>query len=69
MWYLFPETKGLSLEEIGERFGDEVVIHLSEVTDEQLAELDEITSSGESHPRQVSHAVQEKPLAETVETV
>jgi hypothetical protein len=63
MWYLFPETKGLSLEEIGEKFGDEVVVHLNEVTDEQLAQLDGITSF------RASHLVQEKPAASTVETV
>ena len=63
MWYLFPETKGLSLEEIGEKFGDEVVVHLNEVTDEQLAQLDEITSF------RASHLVQEKPAALTVEKV
>lgn len=63
MWYLFPETNGLSLEEIGERFGDEVVVHLNEVTDEQLEQLDEITSHGGSH------LVREKPTASTVEAV
>ncbi|OQU95814.1 hypothetical protein CLAIMM_01981 [Cladophialophora immunda] len=63
MWYLFPETKGLSLEEIGEKFGDEVVVHLDEVTDEQIAQLDEITSF------KASDLVQEKPAASTVETV
>lgn len=26
-----PETKGLSLEEINEKFGDEVVVHLADV--------------------------------------
>lgn len=40
IWYYFPETKGLSLEEIGEKFGDEVVLHLTDLTDEQRAELD-----------------------------
>lgn len=40
IWYLFPETMGLSLEEIGEKFGDEVVVHLTNLTDEQRAALD-----------------------------
>lgn len=35
MWLYLPETKGLALEEIGEKFGDEVVIHLASLTVEQ----------------------------------
>lgn len=30
VYFVIPETKNLSLEEIGELFGDEVVVHLSE---------------------------------------
>ncbi|KAH7928765.1 general substrate transporter [Leucogyrophana mollusca] len=30
MWWYFPETKGLSLEEINIRFGDEVAVHFSD---------------------------------------
>jgi hypothetical protein len=37
IWYFFPETMGLSLEEIGERFGDEIVIHLRDVSNERVA--------------------------------
>ncbi len=49
IWYYFPETKGLSLEEIGERFGDQVAVHLTDLTDEQRAELDkEIAADKES---------------------
>ncbi len=40
IWY-FPETKGLSLEEVGERFGDEVVVHLTDLTEAERRELDE----------------------------
>ncbi len=39
--YFFPETKGLSLEEIGEKFGDEVVVHLTDLTDEERRQLDD----------------------------
>jgi Sugar (and other) transporter len=40
IWYLFPETKGLSLEEIGEKFGDEVAVRITHLTGEQRAQLD-----------------------------
>jgi len=33
IWKLFPETKGLSLEEINGKFGDEVAVHLGEDKD------------------------------------
>ncbi len=69
MWYLFPETKGLSLEEIGEKFGDEVVVHLTEITDEQLAQLDEITSAAKGTVPQNDSPVKEKTSAGTFEVV
>lgn len=40
IWYTFPETKGLALEEIGEKFGDPVALHLTHLTAEQRADLD-----------------------------
>lgn len=36
----FPETKGLSLEEIAAIFGDEVALDLSHLTPEEKAKLD-----------------------------
>lgn len=45
VWYFFPETKGLSLEEIGEKFGDEVAVHLTDLTEEQRRELDRVIES------------------------
>lgn len=45
-WY-FPETKGLSLEEINELFGDAVVVHLTHISDEEKAELDAKIKAGE----------------------
>lgn len=41
VWYLFPETTGLTLEEIGEKFGDEVAVYITGLTDDQRAELDQ----------------------------
>jgi hypothetical protein len=37
----FPETKGLSLEEIGALFGDEVALDLSRLSESERQELDE----------------------------
>jgi len=45
IWWLFPETKGLSLEEIGAVFGDEVVVHLTDLTDEERKELDKVIAA------------------------
>jgi uncharacterized oligopeptide transporter (OPT) family protein len=40
VWWLFPETKGRSLEEIGELFGDEVAVKLTQLTAEEREDLD-----------------------------
>lgn len=39
MWLYFPETNGLALEEIGEKFGDDVVVHLSGLSVEQKEDI------------------------------
>lgn len=46
VWYYFPETKGLSLEEIGEKFGDEVVVHITNITDDERKQLNETIKKG-----------------------
>jgi hypothetical protein len=40
VYFYFPETAQLSLEEIGQRFGDDVAVHVNDATDEQRQELD-----------------------------
>lgn len=40
VYYYFPETARLSLEEIGQNFGDEVAVHVNDATDEQRQKLD-----------------------------
>ena len=37
---MYPETKGKSLEELAELFGDPVVVHLTDATEEQKIEMD-----------------------------
>ncbi|KAF2802930.1 general substrate transporter [Mytilinidion resinicola] len=40
VFFYYPETKGKSLEELAELFGDPVVVHLTDATDEQKMEMD-----------------------------
>ena len=45
----FPETKGLSLEEVGALFNDEVALDITNLSDEQRQALDErIAATGDS---------------------
>jgi hypothetical protein len=41
VYLFFPETAKLSLEEISEQFGDDVAVHVNDVSEEQRKELDE----------------------------
>lgn len=57
--FYFPETKGLALEEVGEKFGDDVAVYLTQITTEQREELDkaieaEKSSVGSTHIDRVS---------------
>jgi len=40
VYFYFPETANLSLEEISARFGDDVAVHVHDVPEEQRKELD-----------------------------
>lgn len=40
IYFFWPETARLSLEEIGKNFGDEVAVHITDATDEEKARLD-----------------------------
>ena len=40
-WYFLPETNGLALEEIAAKFGDEVAVDLSHLSDDRRRALDE----------------------------
>lgn len=41
VYFYWPETARLSLEEIGQQFGDEVAVHLIDATDEEKAAIDQ----------------------------
>lgn len=40
LFTLRRQTKGLSLEEINEKFGESVEVHLTQLTDQEKAKLD-----------------------------
>jgi hypothetical protein len=42
VYFFWPETAGLSLEEISAKFGDDIAVHINDVPEEQRRELDEM---------------------------
>jgi len=48
LWFFFPETKGLSLEEINGIFGDEVVVRLTHNSVEDRIKIDAAFPFGET---------------------
>lgn len=41
IYFFWPETARLTLEEIAKNFGDEVAVNLTDATEEEKAELDQ----------------------------
>lgn len=41
VYFFWPETARLSLEEIGKQFGDEVAVHIHDATDDERLRLEE----------------------------
>ena len=46
IYYFWPETAGLTLEEIGKQFGDEVAVHLLDANDSEKAGIDAKLAAG-----------------------
>lgn len=41
IYFFWPETARLTLEEIAQNFGEEVAVHLTDATDEEKARIDQ----------------------------
>ncbi|KAG0646295.1 Major facilitator superfamily transporter mfsA [Hyphodiscus hymeniophilus] len=65
----FSKTKGLSLEEINEKFGDEVVVHLTNATDKQLEDLAHTIQAEQDEKIAMDHSHHEKTGVSGAQTV
>lgn len=61
IYFFWPETARLTLEEIAQNFGEEVAVHLTDATDEEKAQLDRklVEKGGD-----ISETVQASPIDE-----
>lgn len=63
IYFFWPETARLTLEEIAKNFGEEVAVHLTDATDEEKARLDrKLVEKGDA----VTETVQSSPVDEHV---
>ncbi|ERS95123.1 hypothetical protein HMPREF1624_08615 [Sporothrix schenckii ATCC 58251] len=67
VYFFFPETARLSLEEIGEKFGDDVAVHVSDISESQRKELDDFLQQTDvvhlDGSEKVAPAAQQRELA------
>lgn len=68
MYFEFPETALLSLEEIGKQFGDEVAVHVNDATEEQREKMDDFLR-GEDFGHEKSHSAVESSRDKAYGTV
>lgn len=68
IYFFFPETARLTLEEIAKNFGEEVAVHLTDATDEEKAQLDRklVQNGGEIPP---AYESKNSPREEDKDTV
>jgi O-methyltransferase involved in polyketide biosynthesis len=56
IYYFFPETARLTLEEIAKNFGEEVAVHLTDATDEEKAQLERDLAARSNAPEPTGSA-------------
>jgi MFS family permease len=65
VYFYFPETARLSLEEISAKFGDDVAVHINDVSEEERKTLDEFLKTTDVvHTENVAETVGEKTVVE-----
>ena len=47
MYFYFPETARLTLEEIAQKFGDDVAVHITDASQEEREKLERALEKGE----------------------
>ncbi len=47
MYFYFPETARLSLEEIGQKFGDDVAVHITDASQDDRERLEKALEKGD----------------------
>lgn len=47
VYFYFPETARLSLEEIGQKFGDDVAVHITDASQEDRERLEKALEKGD----------------------
>ena len=68
IYFFWPETARLSLEEISAKFGDDVAVHVNDVSEEQRRELDDFLKSKDIvHTEATSNTTQNQTPTEIEE--
>lgn len=50
IYFFFPETARLSLEEIAKKFGEDVAVHVTDATEEERRELEKQLAESSDGP-------------------
>ena len=58
VYFYWPETARLSLEEVAKNFGDEVAVHVNDATDEEKHRLDQQLVGGPNRVEKTGEGTQ-----------
>lgn len=62
VYFYWPETAGLSLEEVSARFGDDVAVHINDLPEDERKQLDEVLKG-----KDMTHVEHQEKLASSPE--